>query len=151
MLILGIDPALCNTGLAILDTDLHRIIYTRTIETSSKEATQERVHHIYGHIRQVIHTHQIKTAAIETQYLSKYSTALKIAMVYGACLVAFADAMVRTGHYSPACIKRNFVGIGTADKIMMIQQARLIYPELKKIDSHIADAVAVAHIHQQFL
>ena len=151
MLILGIDPALTNTGLAILDTDLHRIIYTRTIKTSRLETIDQRIHHIYGHIRQVINMHHIQHAAIETQYIGKYTAALKIAMVFGACLAVLADNAVQTGHYSPACIKRNFTGIGNADKIMMIQQAKLIYPHVKKIDSHIADAIAIAHIHQHFL
>lgn len=151
MLILGIDPALTNTGLAILDTDLHRIIYTRTIKTSRLETIDQRIHHIYGHIRQVIYTHHIQHAAIETQYMGKYTAALKIAMVFGACLAVCADNAVQTGHYSPNCIKKNFVGIGTADKFMIMQQAQLIYPHVKKMDSHIADAIAIAHIHQQFL
>lgn len=150
MLILGIDPALTNTGLAILDTDSHRIIYTRTINTCSYESVESRLHHIYGHIRQIIHMHEIKHAAIETQYMGKYSSALKVAMAFAVCLLACEMLLIPIAHYTPSFIKKNFVGLGSADKAMMIANAKLIYPHVKRMDSHIADAIAVAHIHQQF-
>lgn len=152
MLILGIDPALVDTGLAILDTDLHRITYTHTLKPSIKKNLQDRLHEIYHTIRRLIYQTEVDHAAIETQYAGRYHlSALKVSMAFGACLVACADCKIPIGQYSPACIKRNFTGIGTADKIMMIQQARQLYPDLDEIDSHIADAVAVAHIHQHFL
>lgn len=151
MLILGIDPSLRNTGLAILDTDSQRIIYKRTIKTSQAETIESRLHHIHGHIRQVLHTHDIRHAAIETQYFRKYTAALKIAMAYAACLLACESSLIPIGHYNPKCIKKNFVGNGSADKCMIIASVRLLHPYIGTIDSHIADAIAIAHVHQQFL
>lgn len=150
MLILGIDPSLCHTGIAILETESQKILYKRTIHTSRSETLESRLHHIYGHIRQVIHNNEIKYAAIETQYMGKYSAALKVAMAYAVCLIACEELLVPISHYSPACIKKNITGIGTADKIMVINAVELIYG-LKAIDSHMADAIAVAHIHHNFL
>lgn len=151
MLILGIDPSLRNTGLAILETDSQRIIYKRTIKTSQAEPIESRLHHIHGHIRQVIHTHDIRHAAIETQYFRKYTAALKIAMAYAACLLACESSLIPIGHYNPKSIKRNFTGVGSADKTMMIAAVRLLHPYIGMIDSHIADAIAIAHVHEQFL
>lgn len=155
MLILGIDPSLRYTGLAILDTDLHHILYTRTIRTSRIEPMQFRLDHIYSHIREIIALHQIREVAIETQYMGRYAAALKIAMAYAACLLACEhhDHIVRIGHYSPACIKKNIARHGRADKKMVIEAVRCIYPHptLASIDSHMADAIALAHIHQQLL
>ena len=150
MLILGIDPSLRNTGLAILETDSQRIIYNRTISTDSTEIIQSRLHHIWGFVQQVILTHQIRHAAIETQFLRKYSSALKVAMAYAACLVACDAHGVEVGHYSPACIKKNMVGHGCAEKSLIIHAVQTLYG-LERIDSHIADAIALAHVHQQFL
>lgn len=151
MLILGIDPSLRNTGLAILDTDSQQIIYKRTIKTSHDEPIEARLHHIHGHVMQVLHMHNIRHAAIETQYFRKYTAALKIAMAYAACLLACESLLVPIGHYNPKCIKKNFTGIGSADKSMMIAAVHLLHPNIGMIDSHIADAIALAHVHQQFL
>lgn len=150
MLILGIDPSLCHTGLAILDTQSQQIIYTRTISTDSRDAIESRLHHIWGFVQQVILTHHIRHAAIETQFLRKYSSALKVAMAYAACLVACDAHGVQIGHYSPACIKKNMVGHGCAEKSLIIHAVQTLYG-LEGIDSHVADAVALAHVHQQFL
>lgn len=150
MLILGIDPSLRNTGLAILDTNDHKIIYTRTIHTDCTEIMQSRLHHIFGFIRQVILNHSIQHAAIETQFFRKYSSALKVAMVYGACLVACDVHGVKLGHYSPACIKKNITGNGLAGKNLVIDTVKNLYG-LNEIDSHVADAIAIAHIHKEFL
>lgn len=149
-LILGIDPSLRNTGLAILDTDCHRVIYTHTISTDATETIESRLHHIWGFVQQVIITHQIRHAAIETQFLPKYLSALTVAMAYAACLVACDAHGVRVGHYSPACIKKNMVGHGAAKKSLIIHAVERVYG-LEGIDSHVADAVALAHVHQQFL
>ena len=153
-LILGIDPSLTNTGLAILDTDSHSIIYTRTIQTDPSEILQSRLHHIFGFVQQVIRTHHIRHAAIETQFFRKYSSVLKIAMVFGACLVACDALGVQIGQYSPACIKKNMAGHGAADKSLVIHAVETVYGLAEKgveIDSHIADAIALAHVHEQFL
>lgn len=151
MLILGIDPALTNTGLAILDTVNKKILYTSTIKTLSSELIQDRLHYIYTHIRQLLETTPIDQVAIETQYMGKYSSALKIAMAYAACLTACRDAKKSIAHYSPACVKKNSTGIGTAHKQMVIDAVKCMYGIEKEIDSHVADAIALAHVHQQFM
>lgn len=150
MLILGIDPSLCNTGLAILDTDAHKIIYTRTIRPLPIETLEERLYFMQAHLRQLFLTTAITRAAIETPYFGKYSTVLKVAMAYGACLCACVEAKVPVSHYSPACVKKNATGIGSADKNMVIHAVQLMYG-LKGLDSHMADAVALVHVDQQFI
>lgn len=150
MLILGIDPSLRNTGLAILDTDAHKLIYTRTIRPLQSDSLQVRLHHTYKHIRELLRNTPIKRAAIETPYFGKYSTALKVAMAYGVCLCACEDAGVVVSHYSPACVKKNATGIGSAHKNMVIHAIELIYG-IKGLDSHMADAAALAHVDHQFI
>ena len=153
MLILGIDPSLCNTGLAILDTANKKILYTRTIRTISSEPIEDRLHHIYGHIRQLIKTIPIDHVAIETQYMGKYASVLKIAMAYAVCITACRDASVPITHYTPRCIKKNTTGLGNADKLMIINAVKLLYDVdgIDGIDSHVADAIALAHVHQELL
>lgn len=150
MLILGIDPSLCHTGLAILDTESQKIIYTRTIHTNPKESIQARLHHLFGHIRQLMQSTPIEQVAIETQYMGKYSTALKVAMAYAACLIACEVNGVNIAHYTPSCVKKNASGIGTADKTIIINAMEILYG-MSGINSHVADAIALAHVHQQFI
>lgn len=149
-LILGIDPSVRNTGLAILDTQSHQIIYTHTISTDATEIMQSRLHHIWGFVQQVILNHHIRHAAIETLFLPKYLSAITVSMAYAACLVACDAHGVQVGYYSPACIKKNMVGHGGAKKSLIIHAVQTLYG-LEDIDSHVADAIALAHVHQQFL
>lgn len=149
MLILGIDPSLCHTGLAILDADANKIIYKRTLNTGSKQPIETRLYHIFVHVRDLINNTKITEVAIETQFMGKHASALKVAAAYAACILGCQIYGVFLHHYSPKYIKKKFTGYANADKSLMINSVALLYGFWAD-DSHIADAVAVAHVHKHF-
>ncbi len=149
--ILGIDPGLSRCGYAVIDFDgrnAHAVEYG-LIRTGSKEPTAVRLSEIISEIVKVIEEFHPDECAIERVYFHRnVSTAIDVAMVMGAAIVAAMDRNLDTKQYAPLQIKRAVVGVGRASK-EQVQKMVMMHYRLDEIPkpADVADALAVALTH----
>jgi crossover junction endodeoxyribonuclease RuvC len=146
---LGIDPGLNRTGYALLERHASgpSLVEGGIIRSCPKESLQYRVHEIASGIREVIDELSPDVVAMEQIFSHgrNLKTALQLAHLRGALLMALADASLPVVHYSPTQVKRLLTGSGRAPK-EQIQHAVKAELRLSTIPepNDVADASAVA-------
>lgn len=149
MIIMGIDPGLGCTGIAIIDGK-ERILHTSTIESKSTDNISFRLLKILTGTLEILHEFEnVTQISIEDQFIGQnLNTSLKIGMAKTACLIAAAYAGIPITQYSPTKIKK-MICTGNADKQEIRDKIELIYG-CKVIGSYdVSDAIAVALTHWQ--
>jgi crossover junction endodeoxyribonuclease RuvC len=150
--ILAVDPALRNTGYAILETngkDIRAVTYgvisnpTKLLASGCLVAIREK-------LSEVIKEHQPTECAIEsTIFVQSYKTAIVLGSVRGAVLIAAAEHGLPIYDYAPREVKQAAVGRGAADKsqVAFMMRSMLRLRETPPPDA--ADALAVGMAHLQ--
>jgi len=151
MRILGIDCGCARTGYGVIESDGrdHRMLASGVISTGAHWPFEKRLLEIAGELRRVMREHRPEFAAVEAVFHSvNTKTALKLAHVRGAVLLAVAEAGVELAEYSPLEVKINVVGYGRAEKCQvqaMVQSILKLPDAIRSEDA--ADALAVALCH----
>jgi len=151
MRILGIDCGSARTGYGVIESDGrdHRLLASGTICTNTKWPFERRLLEIAGELRRVMREQRPEFAAVEEVFHAVNArTALKLAHVRGAVLLAIAEAGVELAEYSPLEVKMNVVGYGRAEKCqvqLMVQSILGLRDAIVSEDA--ADALAVALCH----
>jgi len=151
MRILGIDCGSARTGYGVIESDGrdHRMLVSGTICTNTKWPFERRLLEIAGELRRVMREQRPEFAAVEEVFHAVNArTALKLAHVRGAVLLAIAEAGVELAEYSPLEVKMNVVGYGRAEKCqvqLMVQSILGLRDAIVSEDA--ADALAVALCH----
>ena len=151
MRILGIDCGSARTGYGVIESDGrdHRMLVSGTICTNTRWPFEKRLLEIAGELRRVMREQRPEFAAVEEVFHAVNArTALKLAHVRGAVLLAIAEAGVELAEYSPLEVKMNVVGYGRAEKCqvqLMVQSILGLREAIVSEDA--ADALAVALCH----
>jgi crossover junction endodeoxyribonuclease RuvC len=151
MRILGIDCGSARTGYGVIESDGrdHRMLVSGTICTNTRWPFEKRLLEIAGELRRVMREQRPEFAAVEEVFHAVNArTALKLAHVRGAVLLAIAEAGVELAEYSPLEVKMNVVGYGRAEKCqvqLMVQSILGLREAVVSEDA--ADALAVALCH----
>jgi crossover junction endodeoxyribonuclease RuvC len=151
MRILGIDCGSARTGYGVIESDGrdHRLLVSGTICTNTRWPFEKRLLEIAGELRRVMREQRPEFAAVEEVFHAVNArTALKLAHVRGAVLLAIAEAGVKLAEYSPLEVKMNVVGYGRAEKCqvqLMVQSILGLREAIVSEDA--ADALAVALCH----
>jgi crossover junction endodeoxyribonuclease RuvC len=151
MRILGIDCGSARTGYGVIESDGrdHRMLVSGTICTNARWPFEKRLLEIAGELRRVMREQRPEFAAVEEVFHAVNArTALKLAHVRGAVLLAIAEAGVELAEYSPLEVKMNVVGYGRAEKCqvqLMVQSILGLREAIVSEDA--ADALAVALCH----
>ena len=151
MRILGIDCGSARTGYGVIESDGrdHRLLVSGTISTNTHWPFEKRLLEIAGELRRVMREQRPEFAAVEEVFHAVNArTALKLAHVRGAVLLAIAEAGVELAEYSPLEVKMNVVGYGRAEKCqvqLMVQSILGVREAIVSEDA--ADALAVALCH----
>jgi crossover junction endodeoxyribonuclease RuvC len=151
MRILGIDCGSARTGYGVIESDGrdHRMLVAGTISTNTRWPFEKRLLEIAGELRRVMREQRPEFAAVEEVFHAVNArTALKLAHVRGAVLLAIAEAGVVLAEYSPLEVKMNVVGYGRAEKCqvqLMVQSILGLREAIVSEDA--ADALAVALCH----
>lgn len=151
MIILGIDPGSRITGFGVIQieqtTRTARYLDSGVIRVKA-ELVPERLLEIYEGLREVIHKHQVTTAAIEQIFMHfNAQSALKLGQARGAALVALASFNLPVSEYSARQIKQSVVGYGAAEKTQVQEMVKTML-KLNKVPSQdAADALACALCH----
>jgi crossover junction endodeoxyribonuclease RuvC len=150
--LLSIDPALRNTGYAVLEMEgkQTRLITCGVISNKPKLLPSGCLVAIREQLNDAIRTYGPSVCAIEaTIYVQSFKTAISLGTARGACLLAAAEHGLPIFEYSPKEVKQAAVGRGSADKQQVAFMVRSLLGLRETPPADAADAIAVGLAHFQ--
>ena len=148
--ILGIDPSLRGTGLAVVDARAEpmRLLASVTVRLGPRLAPYECLGRIADAVEALAREHKVTQAAIEeTIYVQNFRTAQAMGASRGAALSVLARLGVKVGEYAPARIKLAVAGHGSAKKEQVGRMVRSVLGLQAELASDESDAAAAALCH----
>ncbi len=149
--VLGIDPSLRGTGLAVLDIKQNfpeHLLYSRTIKLKSNLSMPSCLAEISRAVTKALVDYPVDHVAIEEIiYVQNFQIALKLGAVRGAAISAVAQRETPVFEYPPRRIKQAVVGFGQASKVQVAGQLASLLGLKEPLPSDEADAAAVALCH----
>lgn len=146
-IILGLDPSLSCTGWGVLRVEGSRISHVANgqIETRTKAAMAERLHHLHDAIVAVIGAYAPDRAACEEVFVNKNpQSTLKLAQARGAVLAACGASGLEVREHAARLVKKAVVGTGGAEKRQVQAMLKVLLPGAQIAGADAADALAVA-------
>jgi crossover junction endodeoxyribonuclease RuvC len=162
MRVLAIDPALRNTGYAVIEAlpppppgsprrnpqPSHHALTYGIIRNPPAVSQSRCLVAIRSQIASVIATFQPTVCAVEAViYVQSFETAIILGAARGASLIAVAEADLPIHEYPPKRVKQAVVGRGdaTKDQVAFMMRALLGLTETPPSDA--ADALAIGLTH----
>ncbi|SKB07713.1 Holliday junction endonuclease RuvC [Prosthecobacter debontii] len=148
--VLAIDPALRNTGWAVLEQtgrDIKPLAYG-VISNAPKLLHSGCLVAIREQLQDAIRQYAPTVCAIETTiYVQSYKTAIVLGTARAACLIAAAEHGIPIYEYAPKEVKQAAVGRGAAqkDQVAFMIRSMLRLRETPPADAADALAVGIAH------
>lgn len=152
MRVLGIDPAVRNTGYAILEGQERAatLITHGTITVPARYRQSFALEAVCTGIKNLILQYGPTELAVEgVIYVQSHSTAITMGAARAAALIAGANAGLRVFEYSPRKVKKAVVGKGTAGKEQVAFMVRALLGMEQTPSPDAADAIAIALAHLQ--
>lgn len=151
MTILGIDPGLAITGLAIVKDDRGRqtLVYSDTIITDKNMSTSLRLLKLHKLLTSLVKKLKPDMAVFENLFFNTNAkTALVVGQARGVVQLTLAQNNIPIAEYTPLQVKMAITGYGRADKNQIQQMVKQILklPAILKPDD-VADAAAIALTH----
>jgi len=149
--VLGIDPSLRGTGLALLEFTPGRpvvLLRTRTVLVPARRPMAEALAEIHRAVAAFLDAAEVRHVALEqTIYVQNIRTAQILGAARGAAVAAAALRDLPVFEYPPLRVKQAVVGIGRASKQQMQRtvMAHLGHGAVLATDE--ADAAGVALCH----
>lgn len=149
MRVLGVDPGLERTGVAVIDgaPGALRLVHADRLDTVPQTSEAARFGNLYDLLAGVLSTFVPDVAAVELLFFStNRRTAMRVGEARGVILCAIARAGLQVAEYTPTQVKEAVCGYGAAQK----QQVLRMTKHLLALDSDaddVADACAVAVCH----
>ncbi len=153
MIILGIDPALTQSGWGVISVNKNNLSFVAcgTIKSNPKQSLDLRLHYIYQSILSVINLYQPDEMAIEETFVNKNPvSSLKLGHARGVLMLSAAVSGLKIYQYSNTSIKKTLVGVGRAEKHQMAVMIKYLLPSAVLNSEDEADALAVAICHNSF-
>lgn len=150
--VLAVDPALRNTGYAILEQDggAIRTLGFGVIQNPAKLLPSGCLVAIREQLRDLIVNHSPTECAIEsTIFVQSFRTAITLGSVRGAVLIAAAEHGLPIYDYAPREVKQAAVGRGGATKAQVAFMMRSMLRLRETPPPDAADALAVGLAHLQ--
>jgi len=151
--IIGIDPGLATTGIAILDVagSKYLPIFCGCIITIKNKKIHLRLKEIYNGINKIILDYSPDCLAIEDIFFSiNVKTALNVGQARGISILACSENNIKIFEYTPLQVKEAIVGYGRATKLQIKYMLKAIlgvednfFP--KEDDAWDAMAIAICH------
>ncbi len=150
--ILGIDPALRNTGYGVISQENGKLacLGYGVIRNEQVLRMSGCLVAIRQRVAEIVAEFRPDCAAVEgIIYLQNYKTAIVLGAARGAGLVALADAGIPIFEYAPRRVKAAATGRGGAQKGQVGFMVRALLGLTENPPSDAADALAVAVTHAQ--
>ena len=150
MKVIAIDPAVRNTGYAILEGDHHeqRVLDFGVITIPAKIPQSGALAAIHTGIVNLIRKWQPDEAAVEgIIYVQSHRTAISMGAARAATLIAAAEAGLDIYEYAPRKVKQVVTGNGSADKQQVAFMVRTLLGLTESPPHDAADAIAITIAH----
>lgn len=152
MRLLALDPALRNSGYAILDkngTRTQAVIYG-VIRNKAHLSMPGCLVEIHRQIDELIRLHSPEACAVEGLiYVQNTRTAITLGAARGSALLAAAQHGLAIYEYPPRRVKQAIVGQGGAQKAQIGFMVRSLLGLDETPDADAADALAIGLTHFQ--
>ena len=148
--ILGIDPSLRGTGIAIIDNTNNKIklVMSHRITCPPKLSFFECIQMIFSTLDGIVQQYHIDSAAIEqTIYVQNVKTSHILGAAKGAAIAAIANQQIPISEYAPLRIKQAVTGIGRASKEQVKRTICSILQCSHDVSFDESDAMSVACCH----
>jgi len=152
MRVLAIDPAVRNTGYAVLEGDPRKpaVLGYDVITIPQKLIQSVALAAVRTHLVNVIQKYQPDEVAVEgIIYVQSHLTAITMGAARAAALIAAADHGLPVYEYAPRKVKMAVVGNGNADKSQVAFMVRALLGLAETPPPDAADALAIAIAHLQ--
>jgi crossover junction endodeoxyribonuclease RuvC len=151
MRVLGIDPGLGRTGVAVVEGRVGslRLDYVSCLETVPQSSDADRLVALSRLLAGLIAEWRPEIAAVERLYFStNRATAMRVSEARGVILYSLASARIPIAEYTPNEVKEAVAGYGAATKRQVIRMcASLLQVDAIDGPDDSADACAVAICH----
>jgi crossover junction endodeoxyribonuclease RuvC len=152
MRVLAIDPAVRNTGYAVLEGDPRQptVLAYEVITIPDRLSQSQALAAVRTHLANLIAKYQPDEVAVEgIIYVQSHRTAISMGAARAAVMIAAADAGLTIYEYAPKRVKLAVVGKGTADKSQVAFMVRALLGLAETPPPDAADALAIAIAHLQ--
>lgn len=149
-IILGIDPSLRGTGLAVIDsrTEPYQLLASTTVKLTPKFTAIQCLGKISEAVEAMTQKFKIDQAAIEeTIYVQNFRTAQAMGASRGAALSILARLNIQVKEYAPKRIKLAVTGHGSASKEQVGKMIKSILNLRSELPLDESDAAAIALCH----
>lgn len=149
-IIIGIDPSLRGTGLAVIDARCEppRLLGSLTVKIGPSHQAFECLGMIADAVEKMAKHHGATEAAIEeTIYVQNFRTAQAMGASRGAALSVLARLGLSVHEYAPKRIKLSVAGHGSAAKEQVGQMIKSVLGLKQTLPLDESDAAAVALCH----
>lgn len=149
--VLGVDPSLRGTGLAVVMFEPGReprLCASRTLDLPAKHDMPYCLGEIYKAVSDMIEAWPVTAAAYEeTIYVQNFKTAQILGAARGAAIAAAAVLGKPVHEYAPLRVKQAVVGHGAAKKEQVAGMIRQLLKLPHELPFDESDAAAVALCH----
>lgn len=149
--VLGIDPSLRGTGLAVVEFRPGAapvMLQSRTVHVPATRAMSEALAEIHRNVTHLVNTYPLRHVALEqTIYVQNFQTAQILGAARGAAIAAVALHGLPIFEYAPLRVKQAVVGLGRASKEQVARTVMALLGHGRALESDQADAVGVALCH----
>ena len=152
MRVLAIDPAVRNTGYAVVEGGAReaRAVTYDVIRVPAKIPQSGALSAIRTHLCAIIRQYEPEEVAVEgIIYVQSHRTAISMGAARAAALIAAADHGLPVFEYSPKKVKQAVVGRGSADKSQVAFMVRALLGLAETPPADAADALAIGLAHLQ--
>jgi crossover junction endodeoxyribonuclease RuvC len=150
--ILGIDPSLRGTGLALVEFIAGQarpvLLHSETVRVPARLTQAEALAQIHQAVARIVAGAQVRHVALEQLiYVQNIRTAQILGAARGAAVSAVAIEGLEIFEYPPLRVKQAVVGVGRASKEQMARTVMAHFGHFATMDFDEADAAAVALCH----
>ena len=149
--VLGIDPSLRGTGLALVEFTPGRapvLLHCRTVKVAARRPMAEALGEIHREVAAALAMGTVRHVAIEqTIYVQNFQTAQILGAARGAAMAAAALRGLTVFEYAPLRVKQAVVGAGRASKEQMARTVMAMLGHSRVLAPDEADAAGVALCH----
>jgi crossover junction endodeoxyribonuclease RuvC len=151
LLVLGLDPGLHRTGIAIVGGRAGALTlrHAECIEIPTGSPDADRLARLFGLLEAVLVTFSPDVASVEKLFFStNRQSALRVSEARGVALCAIARAGVPVAEYTPMQVKESVAGFGGAAKDQLARMTVTLL-DVERLDGpdDVTDACAIAVCH----
>lgn len=149
--VLGIDPSLRGTGLAVIEFTPGRpalLLRCQTVHVPAKHPMSVALAEIHRAVSAFLREFEVRHVALEqTIYVQNFQTAQILGAARGAAIAAAGLCEKPIFEYAPLRVKQAVVGIGRASKDQMARTVMSMLGHGRTLAVDEADAAGVALCH----